>query len=54
MESKIIECHLNQSIERKQMREKVAIHNGRYIAVKEHRILSFRYLRWLFSHLLCW
>ena len=44
MESKIIECHLNQSIERKQMREKVAIHNGRYIAVKRAQDIVFSLL----------
>lgn len=44
MESKIIECHLNQSIERKQMREKVAIHNGRYIAVKREQDIVFSLL----------
>ena len=44
MESKIIECHLNQSIERKQMRETVAIHNGRYIAVKRAQDIVFSLL----------
>ena len=44
MESKIIECHLNQSIERKQMREKVAIHNGRSIAVKRAQDIVFSLL----------
>lgn len=44
MESKIIECLLNQSIERKQMREKVAIHNGRYIAVKRAQDIVFSLL----------
>ena len=44
MESKIIECHLNQSIERKQMREKEAIHNGRYIAVKRAQDIVFSLL----------
>ncbi len=44
MESKIIECHLNQSIERKQMREKVAINNGRYIAVKRAQDIVFSLL----------
>ena len=44
MESKIIECHLNQSIERKQMREKVAIHNGWYIAVKRAQDIVFSLL----------
>jgi lipopolysaccharide/colanic/teichoic acid biosynthesis glycosyltransferase len=44
VESKIIECHLNQSIERKQMREKVAIHNGRYIAVKRAQDIVFSLL----------
>ena len=44
MESKIVECHLNQSIERKQMREKEAIHNGGYIAVKRAQDIVFSLL----------
>lgn len=44
MESKIVECHLNQSIERKQMREKEAIHNRGYIAVKRAQDIVFSLL----------
>lgn len=44
MEAKTMEYHLNQSIERKQMGEKEAIHNRRYMTVKRVQDIIFSLL----------